>query len=258
MGRKPAAIFNLLIFGAGVVWKFGKPVVAGMLSIIGLGGMPDDIEKWEQWLARMDVNVWGPWFLIAVGAIGILNMYADDLLRFFGHILSPVKFEPVQKENVWFSLGEDHGGKQTFIGVYIPIIFKFRVRSAWYRVDAFHFKPLGEYKSKHVWQQQISGTFLRGDDKKIPLLYVPEKTNAVGVYGDKSLDGYKVASNSAHLLIVRVFVCGVPIKKTLLVTLPDDRGMDSPGGGIGQRNLLRIITEDDNPFEEYRNRIPRR
>lgn len=65
--RAIATVLSLIA----VLWGPAKHLFASLMWLIGLAGLPGDLDAWEQAMTMYDINIWGPWLLLAL-AIGIL------------------------------------------------------------------------------------------------------------------------------------------------------------------------------------------
>ena len=179
-----------------------------------------------------------PWVMVAIFFLGgfVGTLYADCIntnssLRNWRQILRAVgHFEEIYNKSHYHNLGEDHGGHQQFISIYVPFTFNkrteidaIRLTSQVYRFDG---RIAGDPWASYTWKVFERTNHHRGDVIDIPIAHVPADSGYPGVYGDMDLAGYYLGAGSAHLITIELFTGNRPQLHKILIILP------SPGGRL--------------------------
>lgn len=198
----------------------------GVLAFVGTfaaGQLFQDLTNPESWL-RHNIRVWN-----RIGRFGV-----------------------VKKNKEYFSLGDDHGGKLTYVATKIPFDFEKNVKIAAIRITGWRFGYGGNgimgYINKYSWKYSEASNHLKGDSIEIPLAYIPEETGHPGVYGDKQLNGLLFSKNSAHLIQVEIICDSSTQTKELLVILPDDRMTWTGPEALNTGNRFLVFDKDETLF----------
>lgn len=106
----------------------------------------------------------------------------------------------------YFSLGENRGGRQKFVCVYVIFTSTKRIwletirgRSEIFRYLA---NSLKEKKGQYDWKVSLNKKPLKQENIDIPLAFIPEGHGHPGVYGDK--EGYWFGHGTAHFINLEV------------------------------------------------------
>jgi hypothetical protein len=120
-------------------------------------------------------------------------------------------FGPMRWEQVGLDPGEDHGGKQLFFRLYIPVVFNRNAPSTTARISVLRridpgFRKLGLIPDRplYVWRPFEQKNFLAGDIENIVIAAIAENRQHHGYYGDlRSGAGY-ISSGTKHLFEIKI------------------------------------------------------
>lgn len=150
-------------------------------------------------------------------------------------------FGPVATKPEFFSLGENYGGSQKFVGVLVPFTFSekktlvaVRVKSKYYRYLA---SKIGAYIGSYEWKFDEGKLFLPQEQLQIPIAFIPEKAGNPGVYGDQNIKGYCFSHGTAHFITIQVISKNWTQEKSIQILMPSGRPSfeppsDADSGGI--------------------------
>lgn len=210
--------------------------------------------------AWSDASIWSqiPFLWIAVVLLAFwlgqnvqLAMTPNSWLRHNWRVLWRIgSFGPIQYDNCVLDLGTNHGGAKQFIRVWYRFTVRKRKRMSLdcIRISAQQFRYDGSrivgHPLAHVWKLVENARPLAGDDIDLTLAYISEDRSQPGVYGDKSLEGYCLASGTAHQIIIEIISKRIVQKKALFILMPADRVEWNAPGQLNTSNRFSIIDPD--------------
>lgn len=108
----------------------------------------------------------------------------------------------------YFSLGEDHGGKQKLVCVYVTFTPTKRIWLETIRGQSEIFKyfanSLKEKRGQYDWSDSLNRNSFKQENIDFDLAFIPEDHRHPGVYGDKNVKGYSFGPGTAHFISVEV------------------------------------------------------
>ena len=146
------------------------------------------------------------------------------LRKVIGHVKSIGRFGDIYNETLHHSLGEDHGGKQSFTSIYIPFEFRInttvdfiRLTSKIYRLSG---EIIGPLRGRYNWKIAEGERYQEGGLRPIAIAHIPHDTAHPGVYGDLNIAGYFLTSGTAHVVTIDIFAGKKRQSEKILIAMP--------------------------------------